>query len=371
MNDLSSPTKVKEALHQSLEGLGKIESCALLDYPASPNIGDHLIWLGTIFYLNEVLKAKIKYAATCTDFSEDLMNQKNGQAPILLHGGGNLGDIWLLHQRFREQIISKYQDRKIFIMPQSIYFADKNNLKIAANIFNSHPQLTIFARDNYSYQIAIDNFNNCQIIKAPDMFFQMINSPGLPIKTKRQSSILYFCRQDKELNKSFSPDSLGISNLVVEDWVSFNWMVKAPEDWAIYIPGMVRLIREGWQRGLATPGEWLSRQKWDYLHPYSDKFNTMDRPELHRRSWSMMHAGMHQMLQHRLVITNRLHGHILCLLLKIPHVFLPNSYYKNELFYQTWTQQIPFCRFVKESGEVKSAVEELLELYPSGSTSVS
>lgn len=85
----------------------------------------------------------------------------------------------------------------------------------------------------------------------------------------------------------------------------------------------------------------------------------------------MMHAGMHQMRQHRLVITNRLHGHILCLLLKIPHVFLPNSYHKNELFYQTWTHQISFFRFVKKPHEVKSAVEELLGLYPSGSATVS
>ena len=364
MSDLSSPTKVKEALHQSLQGLGKIESCALLDYPDYPNIGDHLIWIGTIFYLSEVLKAQIKYSANLTGFSGELMNQKAGKVPILLHGGGNLGDLWLPHQNFREMIISQYPDRPIFILPQSIYFSDPNKLRKTADVFNSHPQLTIFARDNYSYQIASDHFNQCQVIKAPDMFFQMMNLPDIPINIKPESSILYFCRQDKEFNQGFSPDSLGISDLVIEDWVSYTWMAKAPEDWPIYIPGMVRLIREGWQRGFATPREWLSRQKWEYLHPYVSQFRDMDQPELHRRSWSMMHSGMYQMLKYRLVITNRLHGHILCILLGIPHVFMPNSYYKNDLFYQTWTHQIPFCRFVKEPSQVKSAVEELLTLFP-------
>ena len=69
-----------------------------------------------------------------------------------------------------------------------------------------------------------------------------------------------------------------------------------------------------------------------------------------------------QFKKHRLIITNRLHGHILCVLMGIPHVFLANSYHKNESFYQTWTHQIPYCRFVKESAQVEAAMQELLSL---------
>jgi pyruvyl transferase EpsO len=74
----------------------------------------------------------------------------------------------------------------------------------------------------------------------------------------------------------------------------------------------------------------------------------------------LMHTGIYQLSQSRLVINNRLHWHLLCLLLGIPNILLPNSYYKNEAFYKAWTYQIPFSRFVKEPSEVPSAIQELL-----------
>lgn len=79
-----------------------------------------------------------------------------------------------------------------------------------------------------------------------------------------------------------------------------------------------------------------------------------------------MQMALDQFRQHRLIITNRLHGHILCVLLGIPHIFLANSYHKNESFYETWTHQAPFCRFVKDSTQVKITAQELLDLYSNG-----
>jgi len=361
MTQISTTSDITKLLHKSLEALGRFDNCALLDYPSHPNIGDHLIWLGTIFYLTNVLKTKINYAVSVTDFSEAVLEKQIGKSPILLHGGGNMGDLWSRFQIFREKIISTYQDRPIFVMPQSLYYANIENLEKTATIFNSHPDLTIFIRDNRSYETAIKYFDNCQIIKAPDMAFELVNIPGLKLKCKSDSSILYLYRQDRENNKAFSPSALGIPNLVVEDWISYTWMSKIPKNW-IYIPGLVRLVREGWQRGLVTPTEWISRQGWEKLHPYATKFNTLYNPSIHRKSWSLMHSGIYQLQRHRLVITNRLHVHILCLLLGKPHVVLPGSYYKIESFYQTWTHKLPGCRFVKEPSQVKVAVQELLEL---------
>jgi pyruvyl transferase EpsO len=76
-----------------------------------------------------------------------------------------------------------------------------------------------------------------------------------------------------------------------------------------------------------------------------------------------MYQGVYQFKQHRLIITNRLHGHILCILMGIPHIFLPNSYYKNEAFYDAWTHQVPFCRFVKDPEKIEVAVQELIDTF--------
>jgi pyruvyl transferase EpsO len=364
----STPEQVKELLHKAIGKLETVEQCALLDYPDHPNIGDHLIWLGEIFYLNDVLKTQINYAASVESFSASEMEKQVGKAPIFLHGGGNLGDLWPNFQKFREQIISQYRDRPVIILPQSIYFADKDKLKESAKVFNSHPNLTLFVRDNYSYELAIQYFSNCQVIKSPDMAFQMVNMPDLSSNYAQKHTILYHCRKDEELNPTLSSISIDLPNLVVEDWASYKYYSEysqnIPKTW--FNQRLAR-ISEGWQKGTVIPNEWISRQIWKSFHPWASKFNTIYNPSLHRSSWNLMHHGVYQFKQHRLIITNRLHGHILCVLLDIPHVFLPNSYYKNEGFYESWTHSIPFCRFVKDASQIEFAAQELLELFSNNS----
>jgi pyruvyl transferase EpsO len=369
MPDLSTPEKIRDILHDRLGQLEPFEECVLLDYPNYLNVGDHLIWLATVFYLTDVLKVKINYIASLDDFSETIMAEKGGNCPIIMQGGGNFGDIWNHHQQFRERIVSQYCDRPIIILPQCIYFANSENLNKSAAIFNAHPSLTLFTRDNYSYELACQHFGNCKIIKAPDMVFHLVGMPLPAFKFNPKSPILYLCREDSELNKTFSTTSLDIPNLIIKDWLDkwvYREMVKDDPAWYWQLPGSVLLFREGWQRGLSDPVQWLSRQRWERFHPYASKinqlpptFNRLYKSSNYQLSWSLMHSGIYRVMQGNVVITNRLHGHILCLLLGIPHVFLPNSYYKNESFYETWTSQIPYCRFVKEPRQIKSAVQEL------------
>ncbi|MEA5553231.1 polysaccharide pyruvyl transferase family protein [Anabaena cylindrica UHCC 0172] len=364
----TTPQLIKEELHKALGQLDSFESCALLNYPDYLNLGDHLIWLGTVMYLTDVLKTKIKYASSIADFSPTVMEEKIGKAPIFLQGGGNLGDIWRVDQQFREQIIAKYQDRPVIILPQSVFFSKPNNLQKTANIFNSHPNLTIFVRDDRSYQIAQESFHKCRVIKSPDMAFQLLNLPGVSTNCKSKSSILFLCRKDKELNQEFSVNNVKIPNLVVEDWVSFPWVLGLRSQMVKRFA--TQMFREVWQRGLMTPLEWIYRQKWQSSYSNADKFNQMYNPFIHKLLWNFMSSGIYQFQQHQLVITNRLHGHILCILLGIPHVFLPNAYYKNESFYEAWTKDIPFCRFVKNTTQIESAVQELLEISKSGKLNV-
>jgi pyruvyl transferase EpsO len=374
--NLENAKEIKNQLDLALGKLASFDECALLDYPDNRNVGDQLIWLGNIFYLSDALKVKVKYASTIANFSDSEMQKCiNSDAPILLHGGGNLGDLWQRHQIFRENIISKYQDTAIIILPQTIYYSEAENLAKTAKIFNYHPNLTIFVRDEYSYKIAIDNFYNCKIVKSPDTAFQLVDI--LKPKPDKSNTILYHARQDIEKNVLSTPMELDLPNLVVQDWFSFRKEVIIHDslsykysDTSEFLPWEDRwkiiksIAYKSRQEGLTTMQIWLSRLLWQYCHKESFKFQQHYQPYMHRRSWGFLQSGIQQFKQHRLVITTRLHGHILCVILGIPHVFLANSYYKNEAFYQTWTYQIPFCKFVKNTAEIESAVQELLELYP-------
>nr|WP_293109223.1 polysaccharide pyruvyl transferase family protein [Okeania sp. SIO2F4] len=356
----SNSLAIKQALHESLKNLGNFEQCALLQYPHYINIGDHLIWLGTVFYLTNVLKTKIAYASCSEKFSQAEMDEKIGDSPIFLLGGGNFGDIWYKDQKFREYVISQNHHRRIIVMPQTIYFQNKGYLEKSAKVFNSHPNLTLCVRDRYSYDFAIKHFDNCRVILAPDLAFQMAGMPCFSVPRNPENSILYLNRTDKELNQGFLAELMGIYNLVVADWISYEqkWILgNANSRWRQIF---AQLYREVWQRGLVTPQEFIDRRIWLKTATENIDFNSVDNPSMHRLSLSSLHSGIYQLQKYRLIITNRLHGHILCVLLNIPHIFLPNSYHKNQSFYETWSYDIPFCRFVSDITQIEGSVQELL-----------
>lgn len=368
MKNTSVAENIKETLHQDLAKIGQFDECVLLDYPAERNIGDHLIWLGEVFYLTDICKTKIKYASGISDFSAEEMEKQVGKAPIFLHGGGNLGDLWSLgnlwtdHQKFREYIISQYHDRPIIIMPQSVYFTNADNLERAANIFNSHPSLTLFIREQNSYEIALKYFSNCQVLKTTDIAFNLANTVYLKNHDiERESSILYHCRCDAELNKDFSSAPIfTLPKVITDDWITlqFNYW-----EFCESTLNNLQLTPSDVQISSADLMQWILEQLQQTFDTHSVKLNSLYNPKMHRIALGMMHCGIYQFKQHRIIFTNRLHGHIMCVLLSIPHIFLANSYYKNESFYESWTYQVPFCRFVKNPSEITLAAQELLENY--------
>lgn len=349
---------VKIQLHKALKNIPNFHSCALLDYPSHYNVGDHLIWLGNLFYITHERKAKIDYVADRRSFSDDDLLKHSKDGPILLHGGGNFGDIWPRHHEFRERIVDKYRNRQIIVLPQTVYFSDENKLKESAKIFNRHPDVTIFARDSVSYEILSKAFWKCSIFKAPDMAFQLTEVCKRKLTKPHRGRIVYMSRTDHEIDNRFNPEKPDFEGVEVDDWSSFKWIRKTPENW-VYFPGRVRLIRDGWQKGIKTPKEWLSRQNWMWLHPCSVYLDNVYKPHLQRASWELMHSGMYQLQSYELVITNRLHVHILCLMLDIPHIVLPGSYYKISSFCSEWTSDILGHKLLEKPMNIPEALEDL------------
>ena len=74
-----------------------------LDIPYYSNPGDTLIWEGTECLLKECsYKCLMKTAEECFKFPKLREN-----TIILLQGGGNWGDLWDRHQKFRLKVIQK------------------------------------------------------------------------------------------------------------------------------------------------------------------------------------------------------------------------------------------------------------------------
>lgn len=366
LSNISEPTAVdslRVALWDALNCMGSIQECCLLHYPYYPNIGDHMIWLGAVSYWVDSRKATFNYVSSALDFCDKKLALVSRDIPIILSGGGNLGDLWPKEQRFHEYIIERYRDRPIISLPQSIHFASPDNVRQAARIFNAHPNLTLFLREEVSYQLAQQYFPNCRVLKAPDMAFQIGPLPDLAIAPAPKAALLWHQRKDLEQNPGFER-SRDI-HFDSQDWRANEWLYRWQSPYAqqriCQLPLLDRIVREVWQRRLAVPTEWRSRQHW-LQDLWIQRWQSLPYFKLHRRSWELLHSAYYQFSRYQTVVTDRLHGHILAVMLEIPHLFLPNSYHKNQSFYETWTHTVPFCRFVSDAQEIPAALEALAQL---------
>ena len=102
---------------------------------------------------------------------------------ILIIGGGFIGTAWINSELFIRNIILKYKNNKIIIMPQTAYFDDESEYNNTKRIYGSHKDITIFAREENSYNI-LKNMG-LKTILVPDSvlyfdsFFSNDNKKGI------------------------------------------------------------------------------------------------------------------------------------------------------------------------------------------------
>jgi pyruvyl transferase EpsO len=84
-----------------------------------------------------------------------------------------------------------------------------------------------------------------------------------------------------------------------------------------------------------------------------------------RRVWERtarqrLRRGLAHLARGQVVVTDRLHGHVLCMLMGVPHVVLPDRYGKTLAFIETWTRGSDLVRFVADAEAAQAAARELL-----------
>ena len=71
-------------------------------------------------------------------------------------------------------------------------------------------------------------------------------------------------------------------------------------------------------------------------------------------------VGVAMLSRGEVVITDRLHAHILCVLLEIPHVVVDTGYGKLTRFIRTWTEAAPVLRLAGSWSEGAEVARSLL-----------
>lgn len=313
--------------------------CALIDYPNYRNVGDHGIWLGELRLLARTGR-KIVYSCTVDTYDRDVMGRRIGGLPILLSGGGNVGDLYPAHQALRERILRDFPHNKVVQLPQSIHFAETATLARAKAVFNDHSDFTLLVREHNSLRIAKEELAVAATVLCPDMVFALgpLRRPDAPCH-----DILVQSRADEERRgEASAPSELVVHGQgVMADWKPLYRGIGLPlrrrladaisADSARRQTARDELGGTWWtSAGTATVRATERGERFSLpMGPFGIALANISRAQL-RRGCKLLCRG-------QVVVTDRLHGHALSLMMGIPHVVCDNSYGKVGSFVETWT----------------------------------
>lgn len=334
MNNIRTINALRRRIRETLGPLIRRPHC-LLDVPNHANSGDHFIMAGEQRFLTDTGHAPVYVSAS--QFLDRRRIPRGAQ--ILLQGGGNFGDVYERHHAFRERVVSAFKGHPILIFPQTVWFKEQARLLHSARLFSEHPEVTICARDSRSFQLLQEYFPKNRAVLVPDMAFYM----ELPVPDRSVSSarnILYLTRSDEESGSS------ELRALVPRSADRTDWPAYESAVWR-----MRYMLAFGVNRAVRTMAglfDVFPRERFDAAAVLASRSS-----EAHiREAASLLNP-------YDLVITERLHGHILACLMGIPSILLDNSYGKNSSFHATWLSDFPDSYF---AGSPEAFMEALRSL---------
>jgi len=102
------------------------------------------------------------------------------------------------HLPFIRKIVDAFHDFPIVILPQTININDDKVVSLTQSSFNSHPNLTIIARDKVSKDNADRLFPNCNRRLMPDVVTSLIGNDQLTLSNRNRNGVLFCIRNDGE-----------------------------------------------------------------------------------------------------------------------------------------------------------------------------
>jgi exopolysaccharide biosynthesis predicted pyruvyltransferase EpsI len=315
---------------------------ALLNFPNHRNAGDDALWLAAESLLAR-RGARVVHRAAWTVDVDELARRLRPGTLVVLNGGGNLGDLYPDgQQRTREQVLSTLRaDRgfEVLQLPQSIHFADPGAERRVADLFAAHGAATILCRDVPSVQRA-SRWPGVEVGWCPDLVFLL----G-PFRRRRppEVDIVWLGRRDPEARHG-SPGANDDVHVV-------DWLAPLPSE-SLWPTGH-RVAHAAAQAlvGSARPAPRLGRSPWAG-RVAAASFAPLARGWL-ERGLGILHGG-------RVVVTDRLHAHLLAWLSGIPSVVLDNSYGKVHALVRETTLGSPGVALAHSVPEALDAARRLV-----------
>lgn len=209
------------------------DSFVIFCIPEHGNIGDQAIALAERKFLKDLDPTKeiLEAPAFIMRRHRKLIAKLIGNRTILIHGGGFIGTLWINEERVARSVIQTFPNNKIIFFPQTLYYEKsawgEKEKKISREIFDSHSNLWLCAREKRSYELAKRLFKNVHIELVPDMVLYLNQ---ISYEMTRSGALLCFRHdhekllpdQDKKilvqlLNKYLDGEDISETDTVIEE----------------------------------------------------------------------------------------------------------------------------------------------------------
>ena len=321
--------------------IDKTRPVALIDFPAAINCGDHAIWLGEKALLHH-LGITPAYQCSMESYDRDALAAAVKDGTILMHGGGNFGDVYKYHQ-FRLQVLKEFPDNQVIVFPQSMMFYSTKSLKHTAELFEVHGKAVITARDALTYYKMSKYFGpKTKVLHAPDMALML---KRLPRRQKPKFDIVWLNRADLE-----AANVLPAADIAKLGEASNQTLHIVPaKDQPMVVSEFTKVgtslcVTDWFKCRFTSPEDVEKFVAYDF-----------DTKSEFWINWALMILSLG-----KVVITDRLHGHILCQLAGIPHILLNNNYGKNFTYYDTWSKDTRGCWIVPNATRALQLAQEVV-----------
>jgi pyruvyl transferase EpsO len=266
------------------------------------------------------LDVVVSFGCDYRTYAPDALAESLDGGIILLNGGGNLGDLWPREQGLRERIFQDFPDTPIVQLPQSMHFDDPENLVRFRGLVEGRDDVVFLLRDDQSLGRA--QKLGVQTLLCPDAAF-LLDAPTT--RQDPETNIVCVLRSDREGRGLPAPAGEGVE--VVD------WLAVAEHEQPLEAIARAEQLEDAIMVRTEGDGPALSALAASLLDVYDEQARRRV-----VRAFTSLERG-------RAVITDRLHGHILALLLGMPHVVMDNRYGKLRSYYETWTSGSEVARW--------------------------
>jgi pyruvyl transferase EpsO len=321
--------RMLRALDAVVQGRGP---CVMIDFPRHLNVGDQAIWLGERAALR-ALGVPVELACERSDYDPARLRRRVGDGFAALHGGGNFGDLYPTHHALRERVLADFRGVSLVQLAQSVSFTDPVVLERTRRLVAAHGDVTLIVRDRVSEAFVRDHFE-ARVVLAPDHAFGLGPLPRPDGPPTRE--VAYMARTDREA-----------THVPPADATTFDWL-QAPAARRERLALWTKQARMTVATGRRPSGRRAPRAGPAAVLRAFDDY----------AGWSLR-RGSRLLSQGHVVVTDRLHGHILCTLMSIPHVVLDSSDRKIANFWATWTHGTPIARWAESPEQALELANEL------------